>query len=176
MPNAINTTAIQNATPGGQATSVAALAFNIATGLFAIATLGKRRKRHDHHDHYSYDQGYDHMLQESLFKVLSDLDEPSCLALGLCYAIGVPQHLATTVHTSLITMLSPETPAPFPWPEVNKAVTKYQYAALVGQWARMTEDKSMCQRVFPSCTLTPTQVIKSLSDMKISCHKGPDYN
>lgn len=38
-------------------------------------------------------------------QVLSDLDDPSCLALGLCYAISVPQHQATPVHLSLISML-----------------------------------------------------------------------
>lgn len=38
-------------------------------------------------------------------QVLSDLDDPSCLALGLCYAISVPQNMATPVHLSLISML-----------------------------------------------------------------------
>ncbi|MPC67717.1 hypothetical protein E2C01_061898 [Portunus trituberculatus] len=109
------------------------------------------------------------LLRNVLFKVLDDLDSPSCLLLALCHAATLPESLRTPDHRAIVSLLSPATAFPVAWPDITKPAAKYQYAAFLGQWAGSSGVPEECRRVFPTCSLSGADVINLVASWKLPC-------
>ncbi|XP_069171621.1 uncharacterized protein [Procambarus clarkii] len=168
-----------NNTVISRAIYVADTAAALAIGVVGFITIaynfvpnGKRRRRSVHTNTLN---ASDDLFHQSLYKVVTDLDDSGCAALALCHASSLPPEARTTDHNTVISALSPEPGLPVSWGDLHTPAAKYQYASLVGQWAALTTNQDQCSRVFPSCPLLPADVIKVLANSHVPCGQGPGH-
>ncbi|KAK8376850.1 hypothetical protein O3P69_010051 [Scylla paramamosain] len=168
-----NETAVR--TPGGAATTAGSIILQGASLLWGIASVLPaamgRRRRHapGSPQSFSHQEEEGSLVRDVLFKVLDDLDSPSCLPLALCHATSLPESLQTPDHRAIVSLLSPIPAFPVAWPDITKPAAKYQYAAFLGQWAGSSGVPEQCRRVFPTCSLSGADVINLVASWKLPC-------